>query len=386
MIVKTFSGPSLRDALDNVRKAFGDDAVIIDTRFEAPTGGRFAHRERGVHVTAAYEPEPTDQRPVEGPRSLTLKGELANTQESAADETEEPSDTPDVATHDVQPEKQAAAQPNDIIDELIRRFSTAAPDRSTTTENSALITWLAAQPRLAGEVIEAYATHVAESLPPFGPFLERTKSPLRVLFIGSRGSGRSNAMFKICAARWRSKQTQPGIVVVSDTPASGHEHLAAVCNRCGLQVVIESTEKGRFSLPRSFKKSDLFAEFVPSSTHVNLEDHARSVHKSVRPDVVVLVISATDSPTHWDHVIERFGAFKPTHMIVTHWDEHEPWTDVAAFARRYDLSVSYRVSGSDLFDEIDPFTETDIRNGISNHVAESFAPKAKTMVAKGGSR
>ncbi|MBD3297686.1 MAG: hypothetical protein GF341_03445 [candidate division Zixibacteria bacterium] len=386
MIVKTFSGPSLRDALDNVRKAFGDDAVIIDTRFETPSGGRFPHRERGVHVTAAFEPEPTDQRSIEGPRSLTLKGELAHAQDPVVDEPQEQPDELDETTSDDQPEQDVTSQSNNIVDELIQRFSTVTVERPGTTENSALITWLAAQPRLAGEVIDAYATHVAESLPPFGPFLEREKSPLRVLFVGSRGAGRSNAMFKICAARWRSKQTQPGLIVVSDVPASGHEHLAAVCQRCGLQALIESTEKGRFSLPHPFKKSDLFAEFVPSSTDIDLDDHARSVHKSVRPDVVALVISATDSAAHWDRVIERFNAFKPTHVVVTHWDEHEPWTEIAAFARRHNLSVSYRVSGSDLFDEIDPFTESDIRNGIGSHVAETFAPKASTTLAKGVSR
>ncbi|GAB4317145.1 MAG: hypothetical protein Kow0074_05570 [Candidatus Zixiibacteriota bacterium] len=388
MIVKTFSGPSLRDALDNVRKAFGDDAVIIDTRFDSPTGGRFGHRERGVHVTAAYEPEPTDQRSPEGPRSLTLRGALADVTPVPDVQEQEslgvPAEDPDDSSLVEQPPTSMHA--GDIADELIQRIRPLMSETSGINTNSALISWLTSQPRLAGEVIDAYATHVAESLPPFGPFLEREKSPLRVLFVGSRGSGRSNAMFKIAAARWRNRQIQPGIVVVSDVAARGHEQLAAVCSSCGLELLLESTHNGKFSIPRTLKKTDLFAEFVPSNTESDLTTHARSLIKSIRPDVVVLVVRATDSPAHWERVKKRFEPFAPTHLVVSHWDEYESWTEIAAFSQCHGLSLSYRISGSDLFDEIDSFTETEVRIGVSAHLGKTFAPNAKVPSRKGDAR
>jgi len=388
MIVKTFSGPSLRDALANVREAFGADAVILDTRFDTGAGGRVGSGERSVHITAAFEHNVLDQPVQEGPRSLTLKGEFAELAESAIAEAVESKDDPEIAekvasgaitgTEDAGQDAAVNA-----LDDVIARLGQAVACPAHSADQVGMTSWLATQPKLASEVIDAYATHIAESLPPFGPFLERDKSPLRVLVVGARGAGRTNAMFKACATRWRERQAQPNLLIISDSVNHAHEHLVTVSESCALTLRVATLSKKRFSLDRELRGADLFAEFVPDQTHSDLTENARDVCKAVRPDVVTLVVSATDAPAHWRRVLNRFRAFQPTHLIVTHWDEHQPWTEIAALAREQRLCLAYRISGSDLFDEIDPFNQSDLRGGVRDELSTGFV-SAKSARVPGG--
>ena len=57
MIIKTFTGATVRDALQKVRSAFGPDAVILDTAFDRKESNRLADPAAAVTVTAAYAPD-----------------------------------------------------------------------------------------------------------------------------------------------------------------------------------------------------------------------------------------------------------------------------------------------------------------------------------------
>jgi len=72
MIVRTFTGHSLRDALRQVRESFGADAVILDTQFDQNGRNRVSG---SVTVTAAHDAEPSEADLREGAHTLHLRGE-----------------------------------------------------------------------------------------------------------------------------------------------------------------------------------------------------------------------------------------------------------------------------------------------------------------------
>ena len=67
----------------------------------------------------------------------------------------------------------------------------------------------------------------------------------------------------------------------------------------------------------------------------------------------------------------------------TRWDDEQPWWRIAGFARTYGLSLSYRTSGVDLFDEIDPFTEADVRSGLVEQSTASLLPANASAIGQG---
>ena len=118
-------------------------------------------------------------------------------------------------------------------------------------------------------------------------------------------------------------------------------------------------------------RGDDFAEFVCGRPDADLALNAKAIRRRFRPDVVALVVSATGTPCAWRTAYERFSPFGLTHVVFTHWDEHQPWWDAAAFSHRHAIPLAFRTHGFEPFGEIDPFTATDLRSGLADHVTRS---------------
>ena len=392
MIVKTFTGASLRDALKSVRDSFGADAVILDTRFGGASGNRLGDDARIVSVTAACEPEPhvalesAELLPeAEGPKTLHLKGDLP------APELE----TEDAPLEDTNPEALilTAPDPEPLPNQphrLVARSVTqaiAAPEESHVGDGvwPALCRWLATQTDLIAGIADSYATHRAEMVPPLEAFLNLRRKGQRVLFVGERGAGKSTLMFKSFAARWKENQRRPSLRVISELEGHGQEHLESLCRSCEADFSVHEFNKGRLAFDRSQAKGDVMAEFVPGRAYSNLAGPAKIVRRALRPDIVALVLHASGNLQAWNAACDRFAPFGLTHVVFTHWDESQPWWDVTAFVRRRAILLSYHTDGFEPFGEIEPFTTTDLHNGIAEYVTRTIG-NAVPSAMQGGSR
>jgi flagellar biosynthesis GTPase FlhF len=382
MIVKTFTGPSLRDALQRVRDSFGADAVILDTKFGNGTRNRFSGDTEHVSVTAAVEPE-TDAEvspqpaPVlgEGPKTLHVRGDLAAPAPEPADTSAELPDAEPVV-----PEATAGAPADNgqfdrVVATLSELTSTLQTKQAGTNLWPAVQHWLAGQSELIAGLAESFATDVTESLPPIEPFLSIRSKGQNVLFVGGRGAGKSTAMFKAFAARWKSTDRIPQVTIIGTDLDHGQDRLIATCQRCDVQVETAVFQDGRLRGGDAPKKGDGFAEFVDNPSLANLESHARVIRRRFRPHAVVLVLSATGTPVSWHAACERYSVFNPTHLLFTRWDESQPWWEVAIFARQRTLLLSYLTSGIEPFGQIDPFTASAVRTGITDDVTRTIAGK-----------
>jgi hypothetical protein len=393
MIVRTFTGPSLRDALKSVRDSFGADAVILDTRFGEPSGGRLGADARTVSVTAAFEPEPlaraehtSEEIVSEGPKTLHLKGGFTEEtfdgiSESSGTETPElePIEIPAVPLREISRVPCAARAYSHIAEE----YSDSASGNRVWPR---LSRWLATQPELISGITDSFATHLAESLPPLEPFLSVRLKGQNVLFVGERGAGKSTLMFKAFAARWKSSQRRPGLRVISELEGHGQEHLESLCRGSDTEFSVHEFDKGRLEFDRGSRKSDIFAEFVPGRTYSSLARHAKIIRRALKPNVVALVLNASGNPRAWDTACERFAPFGITHAVFTHWDECQPWWDVTAFSRKQAILLSYRASGFEPIGEIDPFTTADLRNGLVEYITRTISGTASQAAYAGEGR
>jgi hypothetical protein len=235
---------------------------------------------------------------------------------------------------------------------------------------SQLRSWLATQPELARGLADAFAAHLVESIPPPEAFNDKNKKGQTVLVIGERGSGKSTALTKCLADRWRSTDRKPRVVVVSASDSHGQERTEAWCAQCEIKFETHALVHGRrLSRLKRIKGEDLFVEFVAGASETVEESRARAVLRSLKPDVIAQVIPATGSPRAWRAGMMRLAAFGATHLVVTHWDALTPWWDLLALIRDKRLIPAYRTTGPEPFAEYEPLTESDLRTGVVGDLA-----------------
>ncbi|MEW5701258.1 MAG: hypothetical protein AB1792_03415 [Candidatus Zixiibacteriota bacterium] len=371
MIVQTFTGPSVRMTLDRVRAALGADAMILDTQ----TGDGLGT----VRITAAVEPK-TPPEPAEGPKSLHIAGALATNQgEEGAAASPSPADG----------NGESLSLPWDAwqrpLRDLIEAVGTLRRHGGQDSVWLLLREWLATQHALAGGIIEAFATHLAESLPPAEAFLETRPTGMTVLLVGGRGVGRSTALFQASAVRWRHTGRRPRLAVISDSLDHAQERLATWCERGELEFSAGAIGDSRFWKElRQNRREDLFVEYAPSARHAALTAPAKIIRRNLKPDVVAQVLAATGSPQAWRNDCQRFLPFRASHLLVTRWDEMQPWWAVYSMARDSGLLPSYRTSGTDPVDDITAFTATDLRVGLAEHLAWEIHLDRHAISAKVG--
>jgi hypothetical protein len=153
----------------------------------------------------------------------------------------------------------------------------------------------------------------------------------------------------------------------------GQDRLIATCQRCDVEIATAVFQNGRLRGGDAPKSGDGFAEFVDIPTETNLESYAKIIRRRFRPEVVVMVLNATSTPATWQSTCERYAPFGLTHLLFTHWDESQPWWEAATLARQNALLLSYHTSGIEAFGQIDPFTGSAIRIGVTDSVTGTVA-------------
>ena len=182
MRLKSFTAPTMAEAMELVRQELGDDAIIVSTQRAAGS--------KGVRITAALEPEDADLAVAE------LLGESADS--STADAVRAAQ-----ATHGV---------PQKVADRLVNAARTAEISDPTLACAAAL---------------EAGFTFA---------HLPEHSAPRPFMLVGPNGSGKSIAVAKL-AARSVLKQRQVGVITCDNIRAGAVEQLAAFTSILEIDLV-----------------------------------------------------------------------------------------------------------------------------------------------------
>jgi len=376
MLIKNYTASTMREALSEIKNDLGTNAVILDTRVENGLTSRSGGPGARVTVTAASErPKSaggTSNQPAagrEGPKTLHLKGELADDQsgnlESAATATVadpgEAADVLDRLTHIEQ-----------LLVELAeaRALSAAGRPGSGWFADADIRHWLNAEHRLKTELTDAYAGYLLDRIPEPDLFLSREQLPETVCFVGPPGSGVSTVMMKSLAFWWRSQKTAPPVVEVVGEYAPDGGRLASWANLFDLEH-----KQFRFDeinmLSRYLSAHSGGPVFVKCQLPTEEEGGlrvAKRVVRAVEARIVVLVLSALVRREFNALFLERYKVFAPSHLCISHWDSAQPHADVRYFSAASRLPLAYYTTGSAPCGQFEPFTNAELRAGIAMEI------------------
>ncbi len=267
MRLKSFTAPTMAEAMELVRQELGDEAIIVSTQRAAG--------QKGVRITAALEPADAD---------FAIAEMLGDVVESSAAENVRKA----LADHGV---------PQRLADRLINVVRTGDIN----------------DPSLAcAAALEAGFTFA---------HLPEHSAPRPFMLVGPNGSGKSIAVAKL-AARSVLKQRQVGVITCDNIRAGAVEQLAAFTNILELDLV---RARGPESLARVVESTNgLFDLVLIDSPGLNPfkqsdMDYLQALIEAANVEPV-LVMAAGGDPVEAAEIGEAFGEVGATRLFASRLD------------------------------------------------------------------
>lgn len=267
MRLKSFTAPTMAEAMEMVRTELGDDAIIVSTQRAAGN--------KGVRITAALEPADAD---------LAIAEMLEETTDSSAAETVREA----LATHGV---------PQRLADRLVNAARTSEINDPTLACAAAF------------EAGFAFA-HLPEH-----------SAPRPFMLVGPPGSGKSIAVAKL-AARSVLHQRHVGVVTCDNIRAGAVEQLAAFTRILEIELVrARGPESLRKTVEGSAGMFDIVLIDSPGLNPFKQSDmdylQALIEAADVEP---ILVMAAGGDPAEAAEMAEAFAGIGATRLFASRLD------------------------------------------------------------------
>lgn len=267
MRLKSFTAPTMAEAMEMVRLELGDDAIIVSTQRAAG--------QKGVRITAALEPEDADLAVAE----MLEEGH------------------PSSATEAIKTALESHGLPQRLMERLMNAARTAGIDDPTLACAAAL---------------EAGFTFA---------HLPEHSAPRPFMLVGPPGSGKSIAVAKL-AARSVLKQRHVGVITCDNIRAGALEQLTAFTRILEIDLV---RARGPESLRRAVEAAtgmfDLMLIDSPGLNPFKQSDmdylQALIEAADVEP---ILVLAAGGDAAEAGEMAEAFGAIGATRLFTTRLD------------------------------------------------------------------
>lgn len=379
MIVKSYSGRTMAEALEKVKNDLGDQALIIETRTVREPG--LLGRKAGYEVVAAREdaeaapapaprlaPEP-QIRPWEAqelsPRATASGQAAALAQRMAAP---------------AQPVRDDVVTPPGLEEELAsirRQLARLASGQGTPTGH------LGEDLARAFEDSEMPADIVAEldaACAKAGSRLEDAKKPefcslllergltnvgpldwsqcRRLMLVGATGVGKTTTIAKLAGDLVLNHKKRVALITIDTYRVGATDQLRAYADLLSVPLEVASTPAQLGRLLEQFASYD----------HVLIDTAGRSPADATRvhelkgfcraaPGIsVMLAASATNGRAEFAAVVERFSILPLEHVVITKLDECVAPGRLYGCLRRHRLPVRLVTTGQEVPDDIEPAT------------------------------
>jgi len=359
MKLKTFTAPNLQDALSQVKKELGDEAVILSTRKKLLGDGNGGRRRTGVEVTAALDPAPAlmasavpdgaslrevkrpDRRfePAVGPWGEAAYGRLQI----------DLNEVKDLLLHMVRntaPPQWLQAHPELVV---FYRFLLR-----TGVDEGFVATWLQdiqgnlAQANGNGRGWKSLAlTPVMAACEVINPFSEAA-SGLRVwTVIGPTGVGKTTTLAKLAAHYALVQKQRVGLVSLDNYRLGAQGQIEAFARIMGVPLVHAASRDELVGALTKFQALDLVLVDTPgrSPHHPGLDNELRGVLGGLPGLLHHLVVSATTKEGDLEAARSSFGGLGIASLMVTKLDETNDFSGVFNVLRRSRMPVSFLATG-----------------------------------------
>lgn len=398
MLLKTFQAKEMAEALRQVKKELGPDAVIVGSRQVTKKGlfGMFSRVVYEVTATADLQPRKRSFREEQAEREMSTRDELQNSllaplarevrelREQVAALKKERPQVPE-GREECQgvpslPKLSRQSAEVDELDELKKLLldDGAGPGgelkrqarRSSLWENVAAPAPLKQEQPLPPQKEKAEAIIAGEDMTiPCGGAIRLKKGGMKaVALIGPSGVGKTTMVAKLAAHYALKKGNSVAIVTVDNQRVGALEQLRAFARILDVPLAAASTREDLEAVLDDCTDHDLVIIDTPGinpMAAVQMEELKGLLH-GLTADVY-LCLSATSSSRC---LLEAYGRFSPLHpgrVILTKLDEAGGLGDLVPFLLQARPTVSYLSAGQRVPDDLETATEKRLAELMEGH-------------------
>ena len=352
MKTKTYRAGTMKEALAQVRRDLGGDAVILNTR---EVRGRrlfgLGRRER-IEVVATNESAGPAQIAVSVPHVSTspMQGRLDEqlSQIHAMVESLSNSGRLDHLLPDLPSElvsTYAALLEQEIPEVLARRLTRYVAERIEPDDLH--------HPRAIASLLR----EAVEAALPIAPPIHVVPGVRKVVaLVGPTCVGKTTTVAKLAASFKLNHGMRPGLVTVDTYRIAAVEQLRTYAEIIGLPLAVANSSSEMRKAIDSLGKVDLVLIDTAGRSprdEVKIRELAEFLEEA-KPDEVHLVLSATSGEKALRAAVDRFSAVRADRLILTKLDEAEGLGGVLAVVGTANRPISYVTTGQAVPDDIEP--------------------------------
>ncbi|UCE60321.1 MAG: flagellar biosynthesis protein FlhF [Phycisphaerales bacterium] len=385
MKLKTFRGKTMAETLARVKREFGRDAVILNTR-TATKGGLFGIGGKPhVEITAARDMSdlPVSMHRGRLTRSANRDGgpvaripagvERADGAAQAMSPAVPTVSSPAISDNVLSEVGSIKSLVEDLVCEARRSRARDVPEELFETYQSLIKNEVAEQ--IAGEVVtrihrslspaqlrdsrtvrSSLAQLLESMLPTAGPIRTDSKGgPCIVALIGPTGVGKTTTTAKLAANFRLRENLGVGLITIDTYRIAAAQQLRTYAEIIDVPLAVaNSPQQLKQAAARMQDKDVVLIDTAGRSQRDAVKNkELRSFFDQVKPDQVHLVLSGTVSQAVLNETIERFREFSVDSVILTKLDEAIGFGVILNCLEKAKMGLSYVTAGQDVPDDIE---------------------------------
>jgi flagellar biosynthesis protein FlhF len=370
MIVRSYTGRTVPEALEKVKNDLGDGALIIETRALREPG--LLGRKSGYEVVAAVDDAPSKATrpaipaittPAAEPQVLpwkpqVLEAPVANQAASLARERSEESAALALEEELVSIRRQLArlaAGQGTPRGHLGEEIAAQLDDSELPGE---LVAELDEAMARAGNRLEP-AKHrdflsllMARNLPCHGA-LDWSATP-KLMMVGPTGVGKTTTLAKLASDLVMKRGKRVALITIDTYRVGAQDQLKAYADLLDVPLEVASTPAQFGALMRRYETYDnvLIDTAGRSPTDATRIHELKGFCRAVPGLGVMLAVAATSGRAEFAAVVERFSILPVAHAVITKLDECAAMGRLYGCLRRHRLPLNYLTIGQEVPNDI----------------------------------
>lgn len=355
MKIKKYTGNSAHEAMINLKRELGPDAVILNTKTVRAKGVFGMFKKPVVEITAAYEEVPTPT-----PVPLRKKEEEDRYSKELVDINQELMELRKLLKLNVEQQDLKALKDEEtsVYPEMMERLKSILMKNGVYEEIiqdifKDMMDKIDVQTKSDEEIYGIVKYHLIEKLGNPTPITLEEKQE-KIFFIGPTGVGKTTTLAKVAASLVMENKYKIGFIT-SDTYRIGAvDQLKIYSDILNVPLKVSYNKKDMDNAILDFGDKDLLLIDTAGRNH-NDEDQImelKTVIESAENKSVYLLINSTIDRKVLKRIIEKYNFVDDYKIIVTKVDESEDLGSLLNIRYLTDKELSYYTNGQSVPDDI----------------------------------